>query len=478
MNFSQTPPNVEYPRTMQKSSLIIAGFFGVLNACTYTPPTATGSSGTDGTGGNAGAGAGGPSSSASGSSSSSGGVGGSGGGPPMSLVCPPLPMNATSIVDVTKGDASLLMQATKSAAPGTHIRLEPGTYEITSSLIFAADNVVLTSTTENAGDVIIDGKYNVDELVVINASNVTLAHVTLKQANHHLVHIYPDATNGDVLNTHLIGLSLVDAGQQFVKINSTAGAAGYVDNGLVACSAFDLTAAGRSMVMNCGTGGITASEAQGWQIRNNLFRGIYCDSAVAAHAVHFSQGSRDTLVENNRIIDCARGIGFGLQGGAGTRLYADNPHMDPTLAHFDGIIRNNVIYGDNARFDTGIEIAEARVPKVYHNTVVKGGNATGFYSSIDYRFLSTFADISNNLVSLKITVRDNAMGLLGGNFEDVPLTYFLNPSAHDFHLLPSAESAIDKGVTLQVPSEAGVDIDGQPHNLGIAPDIGADEIMP
>ena len=42
----------------------------------------------------------------------------------------------------------------------------------------------------------------------------------------------------------------------------------------------------------------------------------------------------------------------------------------------------------------------------------------------------------------------------------------------DFHLAPSASDAVDQGVTLD---EAGVDIDGDPHNAGAGPDIGADE---
>src|SRR6185503_8137412 len=99
------------------------------------------------------------------------------------------------------------------------------------------------------------------------------------------------------------------------------------------------------------------------------------------------------------------GIGFGLGGGGGPRKYADDPYGDATLAHYDGIIRNNVIYGDVPGVDTGIEIAEARAPQLFHNTVIAGPGASGFFSGIDYRFAQTVAVIRTNLAS-KITQRD------------------------------------------------------------------------
>jgi hypothetical protein len=54
----------------------------------------------------------------------------------------------------------------------------------------------------------------------------------------------------------------------------------------------------------------------------------------------------------------------------------------------------------------------------------------------------------------------------------VPAGYFVNPPLADFHLTAAATDAIDKGVSLP---EAGLDLDGQPHSAGAAPDLGADE---
>jgi hypothetical protein len=241
---------------------------------------------------------------------------------------------------------------------------------------------------------------------------------------------------------------------------------------------FLMTDAGRPNIESCCggcyTGGIDAHAAWNWVVRNNRFEGIYCDNGgLAEHAVHFWKGARGTLVENNVIVDCARGIGFGLDGGQGERVYPDNPHNGEMLAHYDGVIRNNVIWAQIPYFDTGIELHIAKEPHVFHNTVVSADSVTSFFSSIDYRFPETFAVIQNNLTR-KITARDGAQGTLSNNLESTPFSHFVNAAGLDFHLVASATSAIDQGVAV---GEAGVDMDGQTHDIG-APDLGADEHAP
>jgi hypothetical protein len=396
----------------------------------------------------------------------------------MSLACTPLPKASGTTIDVDPSKAAELPAIVSGAASGTTIILAAGTYAIPATLQIAKDGITLRSATDKAEDVVIDGAYAVNETIAISASNVTIAHVTITRAIDHPIHVYPPGAGVDVKGTHLYGLRIIDGGEQFVKVNPIVGQPGYVDEGRIECSSFELTDVGRPNVEpccgGCYTGGIDVHAGWKWQVRNNTFRGIYCNTGLAEHAIHFWKGSRDTLVENNVIIDCGRGIGFGLGSGGGDRMYPDNPYGDPTLAHYDGIIRNNVVYGNIAGFDTGIEIAEAREPRLYHNTVVKGPGASGFYSGIDYRFAQTSAVIRNNLTT-RITQRDGASGTVDTNFEMVPLNYFVGPDSGDFHLTPMATSAIDQGAQI---SEAGIDIDGEPHTLGGGPDLGADEVKP
>ena len=120
--------------------------------------------------------------------------------------------------------------------------------------------------------------------------------------------------------------------------------------------------------------------------------------------------------------------------------------------------------------DTGIGLEQARRARVYHNTVYAGARATGYFSSLDYRFPNTTADIRNNLVT-KITARDGASATLARNVESVPARWFSNPARLDFHLSRAAAGAINRGVLV---SAAGLDIDGMPHRVG-PPDLGADE---
>lgn len=450
------------------------GAFGVcLFLCACGPAETSASGGAGAQGGTGGAAAGG----SGGGGAATGGApsGGSGGGGAAPTGCAPLPPAQGTIVGVDPSQAGDLPGIVQGAAAGATIVLSKGTYALSAGLQFTKDGVTLRSATDVAEDVVIDGQYAVNETIAITGSNVTIAHVTVTRAIDHPIHVYPPAAGVDVKGTVLYGLRIIDGGEQFVKVNPVAGQPGYVDDGRIECSYFELTDAGRPHVEpccgGCYTGGIDVHAGWSWQVRNNFFKGIYCDAGLAEHAIHFWKGSRGTLVENNTIVDCGRGIGFGLGSGGGDRQYPDDPYGDPTLAHYDGVIRNNVIYGAIPGFDTGIEIAEAKEPHLHHNTVIAGPGASGFFSGIDYRFPQTYAVIRDNLAT-KITQRDGAQGQVDTNMEDVPVDYFVDPAAADFHLTPSATMAIDAGV---VVDEAGVDIDGEPHTLGSGPDLGADE---
>lgn len=418
------------------------------------------------------------------------GGGTQGGGSRAFLDCSTLPLSGGNTVTVTPSQAGLLPALVRDAAPQTTFLLEDGLYLLNaageqSRLQFRSPGVTLRSASGRADSVVLDGGYVTNEIVNISASDVTIAHVTIRRARHHPIHVSPASGTPDtaqaryVLRTLIYDVTLEDGGQQFVKINSNAARDAFVDYGVVQCSRFRMSSTGRAQVVtingSCYTGGVDAHMARGWEIRNNSFEGIYCTSGgLAEHAVHLWSASRDTIVENNHIVNCARGIGFGMGSSGSSRAYPDDPYPGlGYIGHYDGIIRNNVIYADVDRFDTGIELEQARVVKVHHNTVLAAPSLTAFYTSLSYRFGNTLADIRNNLL-VDYRQRDGAAALGNPallNGLAPPLDWFVDPAEYDFHLVSTATGAIDQGFALD---DHGYDLDGEARSDD-APDFGADE---
>ncbi len=401
---------------------------------------------------------------------------------PPTFGCGVLPPSTGTEMRIGPDRADELPQIVQDAPTGTVILLEDGTYRIgpdgegNRRLQFHTPGVTLRSVSNDATTVILDGEYRTNETIFIDANDVTIAHITVTHAVDHGIHV-TGAAPGNTERTILHGLRMIDHGEQFVKVNANGERTAFVDNGVLACSYFELTDAGRPNIERspggCYTGGIDAHSAQGWHVYGNRFEDIYCaGEGLAEHAIHFWSASRDTLVEHNVILNCARGIGFGLVENGRERDYDDNPYpgVSTYIGHYDGIIRGNSIYADINFYDTGIELAQARGARVLHNSVVSSPDASGFFSSIDYRFESTDVEIRNNLVR-RITRRNDAAGTVENNLEAAPLDLFVDPAAGDLHLRASAAAAIDQGV---VAPGAGLDIDGETRDNG-APDLGADE---
>ncbi|MBI4821870.1 MAG: right-handed parallel beta-helix repeat-containing protein [Deltaproteobacteria bacterium] len=396
------------------------------------------------------------------------------------LSCSPLPAPSEPIVRVTPQEADSLPQLAAAAAPGTTILLEDGVYRMSARdegsrrIQLAARGLTLRSANGDAERVIIDGEYLTREMITVGADDITIAHLTIQHAIDHPIHVSPSSSGDDVTGTLIYGARILDGGEQFVKINSNGTRDAWADFGRIECSFFQLTPAGRPRVERasggCYTGGIDAHGARGWVVRSNTFRDLYCaGEGLAEHAIHFWTGSRDTVVENNTIMNCARGIGFGLVESGEARSYSDDPYPDVGyVGHYDGLIRNNVIHSDIEFFDTGIELDQARGARVYHNTVVGAGGS--FFSSIDYRFPNTRVVLRNNLTR-RITMRNGAAGEVDHNRETTSLEDFADPARGDFHLVPGS-AAIDQGVAV---GDSGLDVDGEPHSAGAAPDLGADE---
>lgn len=178
---------------------------------------------------------------------------------------------------------------------------------------------------------------------------------------------------------------------------------------------------------------------------------------MSEFAVHFWDGSANNTVEKNTIINCDRGIGFGLQSYGNT----------------GGIIRNNMIYHAASAglfADVGIALAESPNTQVYNNTIFMENS---FPWVIEYRFTSTQnVLVANNLTNKPIQSRDGGSGTVTKNVTNATGTWFVNRSSGDLHLASAVSTVVDMG---QAVSGLSDDFDGQSRPQGTGIDIGADE---
>jgi hypothetical protein len=394
--------------------------------------------------------------------------------------CAPLAPPAGAVVNVDPSMAADLPALVRDAAAGTTFVFADGTYRMSGDeaarrIRIRAPGITLRSAAGDATRVVIDGEYTTLETVSVEASDATIADLTITHAVDHGVHVVGTDGGPNITGFRLHRARILDCGEQFLKVNPSGARDAFVDDGTVTCSHFEMTDAGRPYVERavggCYTGGIDVHSARGWRVAQNRFVGIYCaGEGLAEHAIHFWIGSRDTLVERNVIVDCARGIGFGLVESGPSRSYADDPYPGLFVGHYDGVIRNNVIVADMPFYDTGVELDQARGTLVLHNTVLETDRATARFSSIDTRFANSLTTVRNNLVR-RITVRGGTT-VADHNLENVPLSYVVDAAGGDAHLTDVAADAIDRGV---LEPQAGRDLDGESHDRGAGPDIGADE---
>lgn len=379
--------------------------------------------------------------------------------------CAPLPSPSGPVIDVYPADANTLRETIGAASSGTTILLHDGFYDMsggdgTHRLVFSTPGLTLRSASGNREAVVLDAGYGTNELVSIEASNTTVADLTLMRAVDHPIHV---SSPGIVISGVLLhNLHIIDPGEQAIKVNPGV-AGGSVDHSTLECSRIELTDDGRPHVSNCYTGGLDAHAATGWLIRRNRIEGFWCDVGLSEHGIHMWNRCVDTVVEENLIIDCARGIGFGL--GAGD------------AGHDGGIIRNNFVaagdsglFASSSGFDSGISLWGADDAEVYHNTVASTQQPSA--SSIEWRFIATSVTLANNLVTYRVWDRGGASTLLT-NIEYAPQGFFTDVAAGDLHLVDQASSPVDAGTAL-AGGLCEADYDAQVRDT--APDIGADEI--
>jgi uncharacterized repeat protein (TIGR01451 family) len=329
------------------------------------------------------------------------------------------------------------------------ILLEDGVYNFDASrLSITANNITLRSLSGNRDAVQIVGNGmngGFQNGFEVSGDYFTIADVTIGEVRNHPIQIHGER-GVDFPLIH--NIRIINAGEQMIKVSYESGNSNSSDNGVVQWSEFEYTA---GVGPRYYIGGYDAHQAHDWIIRNNSFKHIRSPgSSLAEHAIHFWSNSRNTVVENNIITNCDRGIGFGL-GSSG---------------HNGGIIRNNMVHTTR---DVGIGLENAHDIKVYNNSVY----TQNYFNSIEYRFSGTQALIFNNLTNENISRREGGSATLGNNVTNAQAAWFVAPTQGDLHLTSPIPSVVDQGQTL---SDVTRDFDCVLRPQGAAYDIGADEV--
>jgi hypothetical protein len=347
-----------------------------------------------------------------------------------------------------------------SSGGNTTIVLQDGTYTLSDTLYINSPNVTVASASRIRENVIIQGdsmssSAKVGNLIRVAASNFQIRDITLQKSGWHLIQIAGE-TNADspIFRNCVFRDSYEQMLKGSVDLANTSIAS---DNGVVENCLFEYTA---GIGPQYYIGGIDVLGGVNWLVRNNTFRNIISPSSSAAQfAVHFWTSSANNIIEKNLIINCDRGIGFGMDARPNT----------------GGTIRNNMIYhsANKGQYaDVGIAVTESPGSQVYNNTIFMENN---YPWAIEYRFPSTAnVLIVNNLTNKPIMSRDGATGTATRNVTAATATWFSNPVSGDLHLVSAPASVADAAQPVLGLTD---DFDGQSRPQGNGFDIGADEIL-
>jgi hypothetical protein len=334
-----------------------------------------------------------------------------------------------------------------NAAAGTTLLIQAGVYNMQDFVHVVHDGVSLRGATGNRGDVILDfgGMSGGHFGILVEADDVTIADLTIRNANDHGVSIQ-GADRPVLYNLHIL-----DIGDQLVKVNPARDGS---DEGLLACSRLEYTTAAPDSYTN----GISAHDAHDWVVRDNEWYRIRTPWDDPVPTILFWSGSSDTVVERNLLVDCYQGIAFGNAS-------------QPGINHTGGIVRNNMIYASMPH-DSVVEMVHATGWLVAHNTAFLQNPAPGLTWGMEARFSDSQGTFAYNLANMAIINRDGAQAALIGNVTGAQANWFANAVSGDLHLVGTASGAIDQAAPLAAVVD---DYDGDARPNGPAPDVGADE---
>ncbi len=331
------------------------------------------------------------------------------------------------------------------------VLIKDGTYVLDTRLWLTGKNLIYRGASEDRSKVVIKGKgmgsTDVGYIFSVAGDNFAVKDMTIGEVYFHGIQVHGEL---DADSVYIQNVRFYDIRQQMIKGSFDKNHPGnYSENCVVEGCLFEYTA-GHSFYYYCG--GVDVHHGVNWRISDCTFKNIYSpeEGNLSEGAIHFWSDSEGTISENNTIINCDRGIMYGLDNSP----------------HHGGIIRNNMIH---VTVDVGIYLCYAQGAKVYNNTVYTESN---YSNSIEYRFEQTInCQIVNNLTNKTIANRNSANAYVENNVTNAQSDWFVNASAADLHLNKNIESVVDKAVDLE---EVNVDYDGESRPEG-ASDIGADE---
>jgi len=379
-----------------------------------------------------------------------------------------------------------LQTAFSNLQSGQTIVIEPGTYNLSSTLYIGLNsnitNVTVRGSTDNFNDVTLLGNGmdnssygNVPMGISIwNAQNVTIADLSIGDVYYDPIEVKGDAGASSVTIYHV---HLFDAGEQFIKADPPSSGVG-ASNSTVEYSMIDYTN-GPPVTDHGGgigyTNGIDIHDGSNWLIAHNLIENLHTpDSDPAANlwnpAILIWNHSSNVTVDGNTIINCDRAIAFGL-----------GPPSNGGDANDGGIIRNNFIYQAPGLFSaTRAAGSDGQIiawdspdsTQILFNTILTNGNST---DSIQLRYTTTGAVVDGNLADAPIRALLGATYSTTGNYLSATPSMFVNPSAGDLHLV--VNSATLANVINQATGEANDpnDWNGNSRTVGGPTDVGADD---
>ena len=386
---------------------------------------------------------------------------------------PPLDLTRGEAVAIATRDQLRDAVATANARqqPAT-LLLAPGTYVLDTPLLHVTcPGLVIRSAEGNRDAVLIRGPDEgpaaaASHVFLVAADDVVIADLSFGYCRYHGVQVQGESPH-DVSGLWVHNCRILNCNEQFIKGSSSeddpvGATAGIIENCL-----FEFTG---GWAYQSYTGGIDIHKGVDWVVRDNLFRSIRTresQSGLAEHAVHFWKRCptrpQNVVVERNWIINCDRGIGFGLGSHEGG-------HQGGTSA-----IRNNFVFNDGVgpHTDVGIGLEHADHVQVDNNTVF----ILSYWAPMEYRF-SGSSDLlfRNNLVNSPIRGRDGAPPpQMSHNIEVLVSAWLRDPAAGDLHLTAAATPAIDSAASLGTFT---TDLDGDSRPQLGAWDVGGDEYTP